>query len=550
VPVARPSWCTFVARGGPTLVIAPHGGLSARDLLAAETAGTLRGNDLHTAAVAADLAERLDGSLIANVAVDRNELDLNRIDEVAAAAGWFFDLMAEQVERLLARHPVAQVLVVHGWHVVQPRCDVGVGARLERAADAHAAAPRLTVAPEHVCGALDRLRLTGERHGIHTTFGERWPGAHRNNVLQLFRRRSPVAPGAHALARLAASGRVQAVQLELGTPLRWPGPWRERFLAAASEALALPGRAGTEAAHRAPSARDARARADDAVPPVRASALQAHDPASGRDGLGIVVGLGPISRDELGARLLLFPGGQRMLLFTGHARIATGSGRVGGLVVERGDDRLAVRFRGPVLDVPDASRYFRDEAAQLDAGLLDLDLTLCWRGTAGGAFGAVEGRARLGDATWDVATHGFTDPVLGRPAPAGRGGLRLTAALAAPGEAASGLLAELGADGGVLRELGAAGEALRESAAVPSFTPPAATPGVLVAPFTVPLGDGRELLCEPRGHVTILRPAGAGSFARITFGSAGFAFAGGRCGTGFYEHTSVLTGRDQRHEEP
>jgi hypothetical protein len=160
--------------------------------------------------------------------------------------------MHEMIERILQRHAVAQVLVVHGWHVIQPRCDVGVGARLAQADQVHAVAPRLTVSPDYVLGALEALRAAGERHGIRTTYGERWPAAHRNNVLQLFRQTRPAVAGSelHPLGRLAASGRVQAVQLELGAPLRWPGPWRERFLDSAGGAFAAPVRRGTTGSRR------------------------------------------------------------------------------------------------------------------------------------------------------------------------------------------------------------------------------------------------------------------------------------------------------------
>ncbi|MEW6270704.1 MAG: hypothetical protein AB1689_15585, partial [Thermodesulfobacteriota bacterium] len=204
-----------MAGRGRVLVVVPHGGLCERDLLEPCGDGTLRGNDLHTGEVARLLAQRLDASLIENLAVDRNELDLNRIDEVAARAPWFFDLLQAELERILARHETAEVLFVHGWHVVQPSCDVGIGARLGSAADASRLASRLTASPSYVASTLDTLRRVGERDGIRTTFGERWPAAHPNNVMQLFRRapRTSNGSGPAALAALAASGRTHAVQL-------------------------------------------------------------------------------------------------------------------------------------------------------------------------------------------------------------------------------------------------------------------------------------------------------------------------------------------------
>ena len=80
VSLVLPSWCRSVPARGPALVIAPHGGLCALDLLAPAPSTSLRGNDLHTGELAALLAARLDASLLANVASDRNDLDLNRVD--------------------------------------------------------------------------------------------------------------------------------------------------------------------------------------------------------------------------------------------------------------------------------------------------------------------------------------------------------------------------------------------------------------------------------------------------------------------------------------
>jgi hypothetical protein len=73
---------------------------------------------------------------------------------------------------------------------------------------------------------------------------------------------------------------------------------------------------------------------------------------------------------------------------------------------------------------------------------------------------------------------------------------------------------------------------------------------VLPAPFVVPLQDGRVLGCAPGSHVTILRPAGAGLFARVTFGAASFTFGDGRSGQGFYEHAMPLLAGGEQGEEP
>jgi hypothetical protein len=547
-----PSWCRSVPGAGPALVIAPHGGLCARDLLVPDPAQTLRGNDLHTAAVAESLAERLGASLLANVAADRNGLDLNRIDDVRARAPWFLDAIVEHLEPAVARHGRVLVLIVHGWQIVQPCCDVGVGARLEHAADATSRAARLTVSPGFVTTTLESFRAANMAHGVQTTYGVRWPARHPNNVMQLFRRTPDAAVAAAVpprLAALAARGCIEAVQLELGAPLRYPGVWRERFLAAASAAFAgrgAPGRtvaAAYDAGAPAPEPADASRAADRPASP-RGVALQAFDAACGDDGLGVVVGLGVMSPRELGARLLLFPGGQRMLLFTGHERLGPGANdRVGGLEARPCAGGLAVRFRGPVLDVPDASGHFRFEAAQLDARVLELELDLRFAAQGGSGYGAVTGRIRADGVTWQVRAHGFTDPVLARPV-ASRGSLRLTAAFGG----ALGVTAELApAHASRVRLLTPDG--VREHGVAEETQPVAIAPGRLAPAFALRADGGPLLRCAPLGHVTILRPGPGGRPQHVTFGAARFALDDGTHGGGFYEHGAPVARAGEDAEE-
>lgn len=554
------------------LVVVPHGGLCAHDLLELRRGGTLRGNDLHTGEVARALAQRLGASLIENLAVDRNQLDLNRVDEVTTHAPWFLDLLREHLGRILARHAHAEVLFVHGWHVVQPTCDVGVGARLATPTEAAKLAPRLTASPSYVASALDTLRALGARDGIHTTFGERWPAAHPNNVMQLFRRvpRATGGPCA-ALADLTASGRTHAVQLELGAPLRFPGAWRERFVAAAaaafggaaqranvdagasvatpSAALVAPrGHADARRGHGDAAQRAAAATAG-AHAPVRGVALQAHDAAVGAHGLGIVAGLGALGPDEIGGRLLLLPGGQRVLLFTGHGRPrADGRLALAGLEAEIGEHTAWVRFRGPLLDIPDAALYFRDERAQLAARVVGADVELHYATSEARTWGWLEGRVRLDGAVLRVGATAFTDPVLARLAPERPGvRLRLVASFGAdlgavadldPGEPASSLR--------LLGDDGATALALAEEADGAHAPLPDVVPGRLTPPFALALRGGGALRCTPRSHVTILRPVRPGLFARVTFGVAGYAL-GERRGSGFYEHTTAFAcGADAR----
>src|SRR5579862_8152669 len=144
-----PPWCAWRRGRSAALIIAPHGGRRASGALGAAAWRERKVNDLHTAHVATELADVLDGALIVNPTLDRNELDLNRISQVAGRAPWFLALIEMLLDDILLRHPRAEVVFVHGWNVVQPKCDIGVGQRLADAAAAGLNAEALTVSPEY-----------------------------------------------------------------------------------------------------------------------------------------------------------------------------------------------------------------------------------------------------------------------------------------------------------------------------------------------------------------------------------------------------------------
>src|SRR5215470_17146248 len=228
-----PTWCEWGSGQSAMLVVAPHGGRRTR-IVRLPDGGGPKVNDLHTADLARCLAERLDASFIVNTKLDRNELDLNRLSQVLRNAPWFLQLLQHTLTAILARHPVAEVLFVHGWNVTQARCDVGIGVTLEDETAAEGRGDVLTVSAEYVRERLAALRAACHDAGVLATYGERYPARHPNNALQLFRRRPARTDDASAqrIADWAAADRVQAVQLEVGVPLRWPGPHRERFITA------------------------------------------------------------------------------------------------------------------------------------------------------------------------------------------------------------------------------------------------------------------------------------------------------------------------------
>ncbi|MBU6280731.1 hypothetical protein KGQ64_00720 [bacterium] len=503
---------------GPLVVVAPHGGTSARDLLEPPDR-PVRSNDLHTADLALQLAERVDASLVANGEVDRNRVDLNRIDEVATRAPWLFEKLAELVDGALAAHGRAEVFFVHGWHVVQPRCDVGVGARF--ASVRAAPTDRLTVGERYLRDRLDVFREACLRIGVDAAFGDRWPGAHPNNVLQVFRRSCDrgFEGAAGRLAAAARSGRVEAVQLELGAALRWPGAPREAFVDAFAATLGSPA-----AASRRESPADDVAERGRGTDERRALGLRLFDPASGPAGLGLVAGVGPMPGGRLGGRLLLFPGSQRLVLFTGEQRGGP-AGSVGALRVERDPDGLRLGFRGHALAAPDARDHFRSERAQLRARVVPVSVDVRLD-DAGHGFGLAVGRVEIDGEVLVVKAGGFSGVpwgggVDGPPLPETRVATATDRAEGLSFRVRDGLLAGFrhGAPG-------APAEPVRGVARRPG-----SRPGELDLEV-----EGGPLRFEPRCHLAWLRSGPDGRHATVTVGVLARDPASGAPGGGIFEH--------------
>ncbi len=516
---ASPDWCESSFGTSNVLVVAPHGGLSGDPLLSAAAAGR-RGNDLHTATLARELAASLSGASIINGAHDRNVLDLNRVRDVVTRAPWFLEELERHLDRILESHETARVLFVHGWHVGQARCDLGIGASLETAEEAHERAEVLSASPEFVTGDLEQFRRRLESGGVIATYGERWPAAHRNNVMRLFRRRPDDSAPAEQLERWVRERRVDAVQLELGAPLRWPGRRRDAFLEGASQAFA--GRAASRAARpiRSPLAAGE-------IPPPAALGLHAFDSRSGADGLGLIVGAMHLPGKDVGARLQLFPGGQRMAIFTGHGRVGPVLG-VPDLYFHPSDDGFDVRFDGHVLEVDDAAGYFEQEASQAEARLRDAVVRLSYRERLGGV-GHVHGTVELGRERFELATTAFADV---RMAP-GRGvreGIRIqvcfeddTPALRVDGEAGGTRwrVARLDAGGWVDEERD--GELIRSRA----------------DQWSIALEGSESLDIHVRTRAALLRPVGPRTYVHTTFGVVRVVL-GDRSGAGFFEQRRPL----------
>jgi hypothetical protein len=346
-------------------------------------------NDLHTASLARELAATLDASALVNDAGDRNDVDLNRISATHDGAPHFLTTLAELIESGLTRHERMCVVTVHGWNVVQPAVDVGLGVS--------PAATDLVTRDAAVSDAFAHSVLSGlasglDACGIVTTPGLRYPARARENLLQLFTGRHD-ADARPLVRRLAATAsRVDAVQLELSLPLRLPGPWRDTFVAACARAFDPTTRDGVTTW---PPWTGPTAGADDRT------ALEFVAP--GLSGLAAV--------DEHGGRLLLFTEDGRLFTFTGERVGAHARGHVAGLALRTtaaGEVELA--YDGPMLAFPDTTPFVDLEqglaGATATRTTVALRLVPSHRDGEPCAAGAISGTARLGDAAHTVRGHG------------------------------------------------------------------------------------------------------------------------------------------------
>lgn len=517
LPTDVPAWCRVRRGGGALLLVAPHGGARHR---ARPTRGPVKVNDLHTAALAEELATALDAALVANPVLDRNELDLNRISQVARAATWFPALLEALLAEILDRHARAEVIFLHGWNTLQPKCDVGVGHALRDVADAGAHAAALTTSVAYVATRLATLQGACAARGIAAPFGERYPARHANNVLQLFRRRRQVAL-APRLRAWAADGRVDAVQLELAAPLRWPGPLRAAFLDAMTEAFGPPARRAAAPAAAVPVAA--------AAAPATPTALQVYDPGHG---VGLLARVDPVDGGRVSGRLLLFLDGSRVALFTGDdAHPSRLSG--GGPHFSDAADGVHLTFDGWALCAADGSLYVDLERALAASRLLAVRADLTFARLAG-EHGRVRGTLALDGIARSIDALGFA-PAGGSGTPSDLGWRsHFTLRAGLPGGAAVSVRHRV-PGGTSVEECGEATAGARRPATLAlTFDGDLHTPGRVVV-----ADDRGRLIAEPTARMAILRPLPGGRRARVTFGVARVERAGA-VGFGFYEYARVV----------
>jgi hypothetical protein len=395
---AVPAWITVTEGRAPILLFAPHGGRR-QD---ARIPGTHKVNDLWTADVTRDLAARCGATTIVNATMDRNVVDLNRLSQVQRDAPWLLGLLVEVLGSMLARHGYATVLVVHGWNVSQPACDVGIGAREDDDGNVAACRPgSWTASDPFVAERVRALQARAAAERITVTIGSRYPAAHPNNLLQLFCR-EPKSIRLDPLAVLRDRGTIDAAQIELAIPLRWPGLRRDRFLTLISETIA-----GTESVSTVPSS----------PAPLRAIGGR----MVRRRGLQFVAGdmlvMASIEASEsgpTGGRLVVSRDERRLALFTGELAVSGEPWRVPPLTIAVGSSGdMRVTFEGPMIGFPFHGPFVDLERGLAGGTLLEGRLDVTFRSDGGDeaahadeTFGEVRGELVIDGSATRVLTRG------------------------------------------------------------------------------------------------------------------------------------------------
>src|ERR1700722_18740306 len=161
--VASESWLEGIDSDSPLLLIAPHGGRAeprTRSMLNPKV------NDLHTAEITRGLATRLGASALINVAMDRNRIDCNRLSQIIEGAPWVLGILAQRVGAIVARHGRVTVLLIHGWNIIEPRLDFGLGLRNSGGELRPPGSACVSACDEFINGPLAGLADHLRRHGI------------------------------------------------------------------------------------------------------------------------------------------------------------------------------------------------------------------------------------------------------------------------------------------------------------------------------------------------------------------------------------------------
>jgi len=310
---------------------------------------------------------------------------------VCARAPWFLAALVELLSALVERHGAARVFFIHGWNICATclRSGDGPQQRGNRVIPAGKAAPTLSAAFFTAAVLPFRHSRPGQGSMWHSADVTRLP-----TKTMSCRCLVPVSPNDHSpLIRTLPHSllrKVDAVQLELGVGLRWPGPERERFVEVFCQLWAD----ASLCSRREPdfstlllliffgpgsSPRGSPLALPYTPEPTRLG-LHFHDPASG---LGVMGGVEfDRSASTYSGRLLLSLGGSELILFTGEddATADPGKVRVGGFVWQRHEDGLTISYRGTVMRVLHPQAFIRLEeglaASWIEPAAITLHLTL------------------------------------------------------------------------------------------------------------------------------------------------------------------------------
>jgi len=421
-----PDWMQYIEGEAPIILVAPHGGRRPAD---APIPDSVKVNDLYTAELTALLAARTGSYAFINHAHDRNEIDLNRIRQVRARAPWFLTALTELLSILIEQHGTARVFFLHGWNVVQPVCDLGIGMkqRDDRIVSVGKAAPTLNA--DFFNAVILPFRTAALAQGIDVALGRRYPAADKDNMMQVFSARfiEDQSSLIRALAGLAVQGKVDAAQLELGVSLRWTGPERERFVEVFCETLGKCRPFARERGQHFSAWTPLPVPADSPhqngtslslphTPELKRLGLHFHDPVSG---LGLMGGIEcDRSAPTCSGRLMLSLGGNEMALFTGEDETTTDPGkvRVGAFVWQSQSDGLAISYQGTVMRFRHPQAFIRLEeglaASWIEPAEVTLRLTLpqsLAAPTSPFFLAHLQGSVRLRDGLRAVDAWGFLD---------------------------------------------------------------------------------------------------------------------------------------------
>ncbi|MGC2443401.1 hypothetical protein [Candidatus Binatus sp.] len=369
------SWLEVIDSDSPILLLAPHGGRAE-----ARTRSMLnpKVNDLHTADITRGLAARLGASALINVAMDRNRIDCNRISQIVERAPWLLDMIAERVDAIVARHGRITVLLIHGWNIIEPRVDFGLGLRHSGGELRPPGSACVSACDDFINGSLATLAERLHRHGIKPTYGMRYPGGGLQNLLQAFTARHRESPhlALRSISEVAMRGVIDAAQLELSVALRMPGELRARCEDAIADVFS--GKGDSHAVRSANVINRAQ-RPFVAKSEIGAAATVA---APGRVGIefydpsahfGAMASF-DVGGAGMGARIMMLFDHHRAALFTAEGRPTRSASAVshGPLSLRREGNAIMLAFHGPAVIVPDATAYLSIERA-LASGRLDGD---------------------------------------------------------------------------------------------------------------------------------------------------------------------------------